>query len=165
MRKENPSKASRIRYPVSFAIDRALALTAGAKMMLPRRSEGKNSSLAAVGANSRGRNAAFPSLHPAPADPCRSRTGCLRTRRGRHRGYSSAPEFHVRRRRGSCGYSHGATSSAIIMIAAAPLGMMRPSLFRFYLKNLQLPEEDKSARFGTFYRNAKPPVGFAAESH
>jgi hypothetical protein len=41
MRKENPSKASRIRYPVSFAMDRALALTAGAKMMRLRRFRAK----------------------------------------------------------------------------------------------------------------------------
>jgi hypothetical protein len=70
MRKENPSKASRIRYPVSFAIDR-------------------------IGFDSRRNNYApapvprertlwlrwerileeetqLPSLHPAPADPCRA---------------------------------------------------------------------------------------------
>jgi CheY-like chemotaxis protein len=50
----------------------------------------------------RERNAAFPSLRPALADPCKSRPGCLRTTRGRHRGYSSAPGSHDRPRRGSC---------------------------------------------------------------
>ena len=53
----------------------------------------------------RGRNAAFPSLRPAPADSCRSRRGCLPTRRGRRHGYSSAPVARVRRRRGSSGYN------------------------------------------------------------
>ena len=71
-----------------------------------------NSSVAAVRADYRERNAAFPSLRPAPPDPCTSRPGCLRTTRGRHRGYSSAPGSRVRRRRGSCGYSHARRVSA-----------------------------------------------------
>src|SRR6202035_4128595 len=39
----------------------------------------KNSNLVAVGVNSRGRSAAFPSLRPVPADPCRSPPDCLLT--------------------------------------------------------------------------------------
>ena len=60
------------------------------------------SRVAAVAADSR-KNAAFPSLRPAPPDPYRTRPGCLRTRRGRRHGYSSAPGSPVRRQRGSSG--------------------------------------------------------------
>src|ERR1700733_13115843 len=65
-----------------------------------------DSSVPAVLADARERNAAFPSLHPAPLRPCRTRPGCLRTMHGRRRGRSSAPGSRVRRRRRSCGYTH-----------------------------------------------------------
>ena len=55
--------------------------------------EGTNSNLAAVGANARGRNAAFPSLHPVLADQCMSPQGCLPTMRVRLRGRSRAQDF------------------------------------------------------------------------
>src|SRR6202171_2659554 len=50
-------------------------------------------SLAVKEGNARGKNATFPSLHPVPADRCRSPQGCLPTTRGRRRGYSNAPGF------------------------------------------------------------------------
>jgi hypothetical protein len=60
-----------------------------------------------VGANAQGRNAAFPSLRPVPADQCRSQQGCLLTMRVQLRGCSSAQRFRAHSRRyGSCGYRH-----------------------------------------------------------
>jgi hypothetical protein len=65
------------------------------------------SNLTAVGANARGRNAAFPSLRPVLADRCRSPQGYLPSMRVRHRGCSSAQRFRAHSRLyGWCGYGH-----------------------------------------------------------
>ena len=69
------------------------------------RHERTHSNLAAEGANSRGRNAAFPSLRPVLADQCRSPQGCLPTMRVQLRGCSSAQGFRAHSRwYRSCGY-------------------------------------------------------------
>src|SRR5450631_4029691 len=69
--------------------------------------------LVAKEVNDRGKNATFPSLHPVPADPCKSPQGSLPTTRGRRRGYSNALGSLVRPRRyESCGCSHGLQVSA-----------------------------------------------------
>jgi hypothetical protein len=63
-----------------------------------------DSNLAAVGANARGRNAAFPSWRPVLADQCKSQQGCLPTMRVQLHGCSSAQKFRARSHRyGSCG--------------------------------------------------------------
>jgi hypothetical protein len=65
------------------------------------------SNLAAVGANARGRNEAFPALRWVLADQCRSPQGCLPTMRVQLRGCSSAQRFRAHSRRyGSCGCRH-----------------------------------------------------------
>src|SRR5258706_15011622 len=64
-----------------------------------------NVELAAVGANARGRTAAFPSRRPVLADQCRSRQGGLLTMRVQLHECSSAQKFRAHSRRyGSCGY-------------------------------------------------------------
>src|ERR1700734_350697 len=65
-----------------------------------------SSSMAAVLADAQERNAAFPSLHPAPLRPYRIRPGCLRTKHDRRRGHSSAPGSRSLRRCESYGYTH-----------------------------------------------------------
>ena len=58
-------------------------------------------------ASARGRTVAFLSWHPALADRCTSRQGCLPTMRVRLRGCSSAQRFRAHwRRYGPCGYRH-----------------------------------------------------------
>ena len=69
--------------------------------------ERTNSNQTAVGANARGRNAAFPWLRPVLADQCRSPQGCLPTMRVQLRGCSSAQRFRAHSRwYRSCGYRH-----------------------------------------------------------
>src|SRR6266436_6695763 len=66
--------------------------------------ERTNSNLPAVGANARGRNAAFPSLRPVLADQCKSQQGCLPTMRVQRHGCSSAQTLRaLSHRYGLCG--------------------------------------------------------------
>jgi hypothetical protein len=72
-----------------------------AQWLICAKAKRSNPSLTSGRSNAPGRSATFPSLRPALADQCRSRRGCLPTKRVRLRGCSSAPGFrtHLRRHR------------------------------------------------------------------